>query len=475
MSATASAQKERREKRGAALWSVVSAAALVSLKTFLAMATGSLSVLSEALHSGLDLVAAVITWLSVGISDRPADENHPYGHGKFENFSAFVETGLLLLTALYIVWEAFQRLLIRGVHLRPSVNTLAILLVGLGIDLTRARALRRVAQKYRSEALEADALHFAADVWSTTVVIASIATVWAGQRWGAPWLRYADPLAALMVAGFIIWVGGRLGRRTIDALLDTAPVAMQRRIAEAVEGIDGVLHAERVRVRRAGNRHFVDVTISLARTASLQQAHLLSDAVEKSVAEIVPADVMVHMEPRASASEHLFEAVRAAAQRLGLAIHEISAHQMDGRLFIEMHLEVDEHLSLREAHRHANELEQAVRGLPATQAEVNIHIEPQGKRIPASEGEIGEMQLLSGAVQEFVNSLPVRGNERVDCHDVHVREVDHRIVVSCHCAMDGDLPITHVHDLMATLEDRVRSQFPQISRLTIHPEPTEER
>lgn len=469
------AQTERREKKRAALWSVASATVLVSLKVFLSLLTGSLGVLSEALHSGLDLVAAVITFLSVRVSDEPADENHHYGHGKIESFSAFVETGLLLLTALYIIWEAFERLLFRGVHFRPSLAAVLILVLGLGIDLTRARKLQRVARKYRSEALEADALHFSTDVWSTGVVIAGLAAAWAGERWGAPWLRYADPLAALMVAGFILWVGARLGRRTTDALLDTAPVGLQRRIAEAVETMDGVLHAERVRVRRAGSRHFVDVTVSLPRTVSLEQAHALSDAVEQRVVDIVPADVMVHMEPRAPAGEHLFEAIRAVAGRRGLEIHDLRAHQMDGRLFVDLHLEVDERLSLREAHRRASELEEEIRGVSGRDAEVNIHIEPQGKQIPASEGGSGGMQVLARAVQEFVNRLPAEDRELVDCHDVRVWEVEHRIVVSCHCAMDGSLPITQVHDVMAALEDRVKEQFPQISRVTIHPEPVEER
>src|ERR1700740_47969 len=152
--------EEVREKKRAALLSVGSALVLVSLKAFLVIRTGSLGVLSEALHSGLDLIAAIVTFLSVRVSDRPADERHPYGHGKFENFSAFVETGLLLLTALYIIYEAFSRLFFRSVHIEPSITAIVILLCALGIDLTRARALLHVARKFSSEALEADALHF---------------------------------------------------------------------------------------------------------------------------------------------------------------------------------------------------------------------------------------------------------------------------------------------------------------------------
>src|SRR6266478_5235277 len=201
--------EEGREKKRAELQRVGSALLLLALKTFLVVRTGSLGVLSEALHSGLDLLAAIITFLSVRMSDLPADEKHPYGHGKVENFSAFVETGLLILTAVYIVYEAFDRLFFRAVHIQPSVTALLVLFCALAIDLTRARALSNVAKKHSSEALEADALHFATDVWSTTVVIAGIALVWAGEAWNLPWLVYADALAGLAVAGGILWVGSR--------------------------------------------------------------------------------------------------------------------------------------------------------------------------------------------------------------------------------------------------------------------------
>src|SRR3984893_3867475 len=184
--------EEGREKKQEALLSVVFVMLLVSLKAFLVIRTGSLGVLSEALHSGLDLIAAIITFLSVRMSDQPADERHPYGQGKFENFSAFVETGLLLLTALYIIYEAFSRLFFRSVHIEPSITAIVILLCALGIDLTRARALSRVARKFSSEALEADALHFSTDVWSTIVVIAGVGLVWAGETWNLPYLVYSD-------------------------------------------------------------------------------------------------------------------------------------------------------------------------------------------------------------------------------------------------------------------------------------------
>jgi cation diffusion facilitator family transporter len=458
------------EKRLAALGSVGSAVLLVLLKVFLAIATHSLGVLSEALHSSLDLVAAVITYLSVRVSDKPADAEHLYGHGKVESFSAFVETGLLLLTALYIIWEAFQRLILNTVHIDPSLEAIAILFLAMGIDIIRSRALRRVASKYPSEALEADALHFSTDVWSTLVVIVGITAAWIGMRTGVRWLDRLDSLAALGVAGVIIWVGSRLGKRTVDALLDVAPSGLRERIISAVEDTEGVLDAERVRVRRSGQRYFVDVTISVPRTATLEQAHSATDAVEKRIGEIVPADVVVHVEPRAPSNEHLFETVRAIALRRGLSVHELSAHHLDGRLFLELHLEVDEQSSLREAHRRATELEEDIHRVTDPQAFVNIHIEPLGARVPGAE----EMKGLSESVQQFLSSIESLSHESVNCHDLHVRTVEHRILVSCHCAMDGSLPITEVHDITAALEDRVKEHFPQIFRVTIHPEPLEE-
>jgi cation diffusion facilitator family transporter len=448
---------------------------LVSLKAFLVVRTGSLGVLSEALHSGLDLLAAIITFLSVRMSDQPADERHPYGHGKFENFSAFVETGLLLLTALYIIYEAFARLFFRTVHIQPSLMAIVVLLGALSIDLTRARALERAARKYSSEALEADALHFSTDVWSTTVVMVGIGLVWAGETWDLPWLVYADALAGLAVAAVILWVGSQLGRRTLDALLDAAPKGLQQEIALALERMTGVLDVVRVRVRRAGNRHFVDATVSVPRSASLEQVHTLTDAIEKRIGEIVPSDVMVHVEPRAPVGEHLFEAIRALAQRMGLEIHEVRASQQDGRLFIELHLEVDENLSLREAHRQASELEDQIRELRDGAVDVNIHIEPLGRHIATPDAGLGEMKQLAKAIEDFLNRLPSEFDELVNCHDVRVRQVERHILVSCHCTMKSELPITQVHDVTAALEDRVKEKFQQIYRVTIHPEPAEDR
>jgi len=461
-----------REKKLAALESVGSSLLLVVLKVFLAVSTGSLGILSEAIHSSLDLVSTIVTYLSVRVADKPPDAEHPYGHLKIENISSLLVTGLLLLASAYIMWEAIGRLLFKGVHIEPSLLAVGILGLTIIVDAVRARALLRVARKHKSEALEADALHFSTDIWSTVVVMAGILVVWVGERTGQNWLRFMDPVAALIVSGVIIWVGSRLGKQSFDALLDAAPAGMPERITTAVAGVEGVIEAGRVRVRRAGKHHFVDVTISVPRTASFEQVHAISDAVEKRVEQIVPADVMVHMEPRAPGGESLFDSIRALAHRRGLAIHEISAHQVDTRkLFVEMHMEVEEHLSLREAHRRATELEEDILRVSGENvAGVNIHIEPLGEHIAAA----GVMQELATAVQEHVNSLCAQYRELLDCHQVLVREADQKIIVSCHCAMDGSLPITQIHDVTEALQDRIKEKFPQIFEVNIHPEPVEE-
>ena len=424
-------EQATREKRLAALGSVGSGVVLVSLKVFLALVTGSLGILSEALHSILDLVAAIITYLSVRVADKPADAQHLYGHGKVESFSAFVETGLLLLTAVYIIWEAFQRLLFHSVEIRPSITAIVILALGMGIDFVRSRALGRVAKKYPSEALEADALHFSTDVWSTLVVILGISGAWLGEKYGIPWLGVLDAIAALAVAAVIIWIGSRLGKQTIDALLDVAPIGLREKIVNAVEDTEGVLHAERVRVRRSGQRYFVDATITVPRTASLEQAHAASDAVEKRIEEIVPADVVVHVEPRAPSNQDLFETIHAIAQRGGLAIHELSAHHLDGHLFVDLHLEVNEAWSLSEAHRQATELEKSIQPEPTPDSREYSH-RAAGHAHPGAE----ELQDLGRSVQSFLISL--RGNypKLEDRHDVRVRKkargAHHRRVVPLH-------------------------------------------
>src|SRR5438105_3019304 len=212
----------RAEKRAVAGNSVLAAIGITALKIVVGVTTGSLGILSEAAHSGLDLIAATVTLFSVRVSDKPADADHQYGHGKVENFSAFIETGLLLLTCVAIIYEAVRRLFFHPeeMSIRPSIPAFLVMFFSMAVDFWRSRALGRIATKYDSQALEADALHFSTDIWSSGVVVLGLLLVWLGERFGVGWLRDADPIAALFVAAVVIWVSWRLARRTIDALLD---------------------------------------------------------------------------------------------------------------------------------------------------------------------------------------------------------------------------------------------------------------
>src|SRR6202049_2430586 len=306
----------RAEKRAVAGNSVLAAIAITTLKVVVGFTTGSLGILSEAAHSGLDLIAAIVTFLSVRVSDKPADADHQYGHGKVENFSAFIETGLLLLTCVWIIYEAVKRLFFRHVEIEPNIPAFAVLFISMAVDFWRSRALGRIAAKYDSQALEADALHFSTDIWSSGVVVVGLALVWLGRVYGADRLRNADPVAALFVAGVVVSVSWRLARRTVDALLDAAPAGVRSQILDRLRTVDGVLEVEWVRFRKAGNGYFADVSVGLERNSTFQRSEQVSDAVTSRVREVLPdADVMVHPVPRARRTENIFARVRAVVTR----------------------------------------------------------------------------------------------------------------------------------------------------------------
>src|SRR6201993_4426738 len=277
--AVPSAELMRAEKRAAAGNSVIAALVITSLKIVVGFTTGSLGILSEAAHSGLDLIASILTFFSVRVSDKPADADHQYGHGKVENFSAFVETGLLLLTCAWIIYEAAIRLFFRHIDIEPSLAAFGVMLFSMCVDWWRSRALGRIATKYDSQALEADALHFSTDIWSAGVVVLGLLLVLIGRTYRVDWLRDSDPVAALFVAGVVVSVSWRLARRTIDALLDAAPAGVRNKIIAAVSSVDGLLEVDRVRIRRAGNRYFADLSIGLARNVTFQRSEQMVAAV----------------------------------------------------------------------------------------------------------------------------------------------------------------------------------------------------
>ena len=462
------AEAMRIEKRGVAKNSVYAAVLITGLKFVVGVTTGSLGILSEALHSALDLVAAIITLLSVRVSDKPADADHQYGHGKVENFSAFIETGLLLLTCFWIVWEAGRRLLgLEAMHVEPSLWAFVVMFISIAVDAWRSRALKRVADRYDSQALHADALHFSTDIWSSSVVIVGLTLVWAGRTFQKPWLIKADPIAALVVAGVVVYVSWRLARQTIDALLDAAPAGVRAEIVNAVAHVPGVLEIDRVRIRKAGNRYFADLSIGLARTVTFQRSERVVSEVSQAIHGILKdVDVMVNAVPRALHTENIFDRIRAAALDHNLMVHDVSVQDLGGVLHVEQHVELDERLTLLQAHDHVTALEADIRQAVPEISSILTHIESEPATIETSD-EIVQDHGLEKSLKDIVAGFP----DVVDVHEIVLKRVREHLFLSCHVTMQDQLPLSRVHDIQTALEIRFKQAAPQLFRVLIHPEP----
>lgn len=459
--------EKHTEKQSVALNSVYAAIGITGLKVVVGISTGSLGILSEAAHSGLDLVAAAITFFSVRVSDRPADATHQYGHGKVENFSAFIETGLLLATCVWIVYEAVKRLFFHSVEIEPSVWAFLVMVVSIAVDFWRSRRLKRVAEKYDSQALLADALHFSTDIWSSSVVILGLLLVLAGRNYHIAWLAKADPVAALAVACIVVYVSWRLARQTIDALLDGAPAGIRTKIIGAIARVDGVLSVERVRIRRGGSKYFADVSVALSRNVTFQKSEQVANAVAGTIHGLLPdADVVVNATPRASRSESMFDRIRAVATRNNLYVHDISVQDIAGALHVEQHVELDERMVLREAHDRVTRLEAEMQAEIPEIASILTHIESEPATIETSDGMFhapGFETRLAAITRNFP--------EVIDTHELQFKRVGGRLYLSLHCTMQDNLPLARVHDIQTTMEGKIRQELPDVFRVLIHPEP----
>jgi cation diffusion facilitator family transporter len=457
----------RRDKKAVALRSVYAAICITILKVVVGLYTGSLGILSEAAHSGLDLIAAIITFASVRVSDKPADADHQFGHGKVENFSAFIETGLLLLTCVWIVYEACKRLFFHTVEIRPSYWAFVVMFISIAIDLWRSKKLKRIADRYDSQALQADALHFSTDVWSSSVVILGLAIVAYAEHSGHLGLLRADPITALFVAGVVVWVSWRLARQTVDALLDAAPAGARAKIINHVSAVDGVLEIERVRIRRAGNHYFVDLNIALSRQVTFQRSGMVADAARAAVRQVLPdADVDVIAIPRAGGQENIFDRIRGVATRNNWYVHDISIQEIEGKLHVEQHVELDEQLTMMQAHDLVTRLEAEIRGEVKEVDSILTHIESEPARIEHTQRIEREAKL-----EKQLLEISSHFKEIHDMHDVIFKRVSGRLYVSCHCTFDDAMPLSRVHEIQTELEIAFKHAHPELFRVLIHPEP----
>jgi cation diffusion facilitator family transporter len=453
--------QDRKEK--VAFTSIFASAGLTAAKAVVGVASGSLGILSEAGHSLVDLGATVMTYFAVRISGKPADAEHHYGHGKVESLSALAATALLFLLSGIVIWEAFQRLLGHApAEVEASVWAFGVVVVSIVVDFFRARVLYRVAQETSSEALEADALHFGSDMWSSIAVLVGLIGVALGYA-------AADSIAGIIVAVFICIAGWRLGRRTIDTLTDVAPPGAAEHVRDVALRVRRVVDVERVRVRTVGDRVFVDLVVAVSRTLPFDQVAAVKDAVAHAIAAEIPkAEAIVTTVPRALDDETVLERVMVIARNLGLAVHHVTVQAIEGRLAVSLDLEVDGALRLGAAHEIASRLEAAVREELGPEVEVETHIEPlQARDVAGRDAAAARLNEVRAALSELANQLgPFR-----DVHDVRVRETEEGEIVNFHCWIDPAMSVHEVHEKVDEVERALRQRWPAIRRVIGHAEP----
>jgi cation diffusion facilitator family transporter len=452
----------QNEKQAVALSSIFASALMTVAKFIVGLSTGSLGLISEGLHSLLDFCATIMTYMAVRVSDRPADSDHTYGHGKIESIAALAETGLLFLTSIWIVYEAAHRLLAGKIDVEATWLSVAVIVVCIGVDISRARALKRVAEKTKSQALEADALHFSSDVLSSIVVLIGLGCVALGWPQG-------DALAAIGVSFFVCHVGWKLGKRTVDTLIDTAPRGAVERIGAFVSSVEGVAGVDRVRIRPAGSIFFVDVKVAVGRSFSQARVASIRDDIVKAIqTEMSEAEVTVATRPLALDDETIHQRVTVIAGNHNVSVHHITAHHASGRLSVALDLEVAGHCSILDAHDVASHLEAEIRAEFGGETEVDTHIEPlQDRGVDGNDVEAAAQEEIRTLLERLVSETGKLGAT----HKVRIRKTDLGLIVLFHCRTAPEKTVVEVHEIVDELERKIRQAYPGIWRIVAHTEP----
>ena len=429
-------------------------------------ATGSLAVLSQALDSVLDIAVLGLLYVGLRVAEKPADPSHHYGHAKAENLVAFTQTLILALIACGVGYASLQRLSGRQPDIDAPWYALALLAGSVVVDGVRAWALARGARRSGSQALGAGALNIATDVATAGVALVSLLFVRAG-------IERADAIGGLLVAAAVLWGVVRLGRRSVDVLMDRAPEARANEIVEAIGRVPGVSESKRVRVRSAGDRLFADVTVAAGRTTSLERAHDISEAVEREIEEAVPGvDVVVHVEPIAETGA-LNERVAAAASKVpGVTeVHNVSVHAFDeggsAELHATLHAKVGGGTSLKDAHDISDLIEDAVSKELDSDVRVDTHIEPL-QQTAHGRDVTGQRDDLVRSVKALATQEP----DVLDCHEVLITSTDEELSALLHVHARGDLPLVLIHGASERIEKAIHTAHPEVGAVLIHFEPT---
>jgi cation diffusion facilitator family transporter len=448
-------------QRRIALVSVGAAIVLIAVKLVTGLATGSLGLLSEAAHSGTDLVAALLTLFAVGVAGRPADPGHQYGHGKAEHLAALAEASFLVVASLVISYTAIRRLAQGTGDVEATWYALVVVGVVILIDASRTAVSLRASRRFLSPAFGASALHFASDLAGTSAVLVGLLATRAGYPEG-------DAAAALFVAVLVLAAAARLIRRNVDVLMDQAPGEEVDAARAAIEALGPGLTLLRLRMRRAAGRHFADVVIGVSPGAAVGQGHAAADAVEEAVERVVPdTDVVVHVEP-ADAEAALPERALAAALRVPRVreVHNVSVLEVGEHTEVSLHLKLPGTLTLAEAHEVASRVEREIRAaLPEVDA-VQTHLEPLTEPSAVRSVSHGDLEAESTAVRRIV-----REATGADPRELRFLATERGVVAFLTLAMDPERELAEVHARASEIEERIRRDHPEITDVIVHTEP----
>ena len=448
-------------KTSVAAISIFASAGMAAAKFAVGIAIGSLALISEALHSSVDVIATVITWLVVRVSDAPADEEHHYGHGKFESLSALFVIALLYVLAGGILVESWSRLREGAAPPTLSAIPFVVLVIDIAVNFWRARALHRTARETRSQALAADALHFASDVLGSIAVIIGLVLTGLGYAWG-------DSVAAIAVAVMISILGLRLGRSTIETLLDRAPDGASQTAIAAIRSVPGVVGVERLRVRMVGPTHFIDAIAKVPRTYPIDRVEEIKRKAQAAVSDALgDADLTFTAIPVALNDESVRERIMVIARNSGLAVHHVTVHDLGGKLIVSIDLEVDGEMALTAAHDIAQSLEQSIESEFGADVEVDTHIEPLEPELPhGTDAAPARVETIRAALSRFATDGAIH-----DIHSVRVRDTDAGEIVNFHCRAAPSMSVIKVHENVDEIERALRRAFPTVKRVISHAEP----
>ncbi|MCX6138194.1 MAG: cation-efflux pump [Ignavibacteriales bacterium] len=454
-------QNAHQEKAAVALSSILGAVVITGLKLGVGIWTGSLGIIAEAAHSGLDFLAAIITFIAVKFSAKPADREHRYGHGKVENFSALIETVLLMITCFWIINEAIDRLIHPAVHIEVNFWSFFVIIVSIAVDYSRSKALYRVARKYNSQALEADALHFSTDIWSSCVVLLGLMLTLVR-------VPIADSIAALIVAIIVIFISMSLGKRTIDDLLDRAPKGIDPEVEKAALSVPGVQQIEGLRLRNAGGRTFLDLVIHIRRTMPFELANNLVHNVEAAIHKVIPnADIVIHPEPVETPDESIADKIKLLMLRKGLIAHDIRAFRVNGELQIDLQVEFNHSLGLQDVHSVADEVEMRIKEQIPGVSTVSVHVEDSKEHVVDSIDVTVQSRKMNDRIHTMANACKGISSGEV----LSVLQVGKKYHVSMRCQVERGISLEDAHNASTDLENRIMVRFPEIAEINIHVEP----